>query len=131
MRIEAEHAKHVVTPKCCEKARTTYAVHLTFRNSYDLEDWGPPDPCPPGTEWQPRWTIATLKRWESGGALTEWIDEAKFCPFCGKALPEVEFVEPPGPVVRCTDGGYYCDVCNERLMGCECLPPDVCWRVKQ
>ena len=51
-----------------------------------------------------------------------------YCPFCGAKLPEiVRKARPPSPIMRCTDGGYYCDTCEERLQSCTCWPPWSGW----
>jgi len=51
------------------------------------------------------------------------MPEAKFCTFCGEALPKmVRKATPPIPLCIVTDGGYYCDTCKQRLP-CTCLPP--------
>jgi hypothetical protein len=124
--------QHVHTPGCCE-ASANYAVFLAFSNRWDDEGYNPQTENPlPGDDWEPKWKVACYERWSEHdpNRLSRSHAEAKFCPFCGQALPEIVRVEAPGPVVRIIDGGYYCEECGERADSCECLPPDVCWRVR-
>lgn len=111
-----------ITPGCCKKMIESEAVFMSFPESFYDGD----------TETPPVWKIMgkvvspyNPKVKFDGGVL------AKYCPFCGKDLPEIVKVEPPGPVCKCTDGGYYCDTCGERLMGCLCLKPDKAWGPKK
>ena len=130
---QPEWNKHIVTPQCCEQARKTMAVYLAFHNRWDDESYNPQDENPlPGDDWEPYWVVRAYESWrpEEPWCLTSVTQEAKFCPFCGEAVPEVERVKAPGPVVRIQDGGYCCEECGERADSCNCLPPDVCWRVK-
>jgi hypothetical protein len=56
---------------------------------------------------------------------------ATFCPYCGASLPKVRLRETPRDdrVAVVADGGYYCDTCEERLMNCDCLPPEAAYEV--
>jgi hypothetical protein len=59
-----------------------------------------------------------------------WQSVPKFCPYCGTTLPEIRpRAKPYKNVCKVTDGGYYCDTCEERLMGCKCHPPECAWEV--
>jgi len=50
------------------------------------------------------------------------------CPFCGKKVPEVVKNPCPPPwICFCSDGGYYCDTCGERLHACGCAPAESLW----
>lgn len=47
----------------------------------------------------------------------------QWCPCCGSHLPAVRMKSVQSPsLCVCTDGGYYCDTCNERLDCCWCDP---------
>lgn len=51
--------------------------------------------------------------------------QPKFCPFCAAVIPKMRLMkEPPKDIAVVTDGGYYCDTCQERLSSCMCLPPE-------
>lgn len=50
------------------------------------------------------------------------------CPFCGAGLPRLRLRKnPPAPL--CIPSDHYCLTCNERLMSCECYPPQCGWEV--
>lgn len=55
----------------------------------------------------------------------------KFCPFCGKELPDIQLKEELPEVCVCTDGGYYCDTCEQRLRACQCKPSEYLWEIKR
>jgi hypothetical protein len=60
--------------------------------------------------------------------MHSWGFEPKFCPFCGKDMPEIVLrFNPPEKIVTCSDGGYYCDTCSKRLNECQCYPPQWKW----
>ncbi len=110
-RIPPRHKR--VTPNCCERVRTSQAVYLAI-----------------SVEWRqgnrnakPVWCIAGANIWGGLEAV-----RADFCPFCGAPLPEIVRV-PVGrrKFATCSDGGYYCDTCGERLRACECFPPTHQW----
>ncbi len=67
-----------------------------------------------------------------GDAKAEWkIGDClgvSGCPFCLTPVPRL--IHAPRDDERYTayeDGGYYCCVCHERLMGCLCLPTECAW----
>lgn len=126
--------QYVHNPGCCDEARKFFAVYLSFENMNENRSWEAPKDLKPGAEWRPQWIVRCYEKVEPKDTpYYFWLHvaDAKFCPFCGAAVPKVEYVNPPGPVLRVTDGGYYCDTCGERCDGCTCLPPDVCYRVKR
>lgn len=53
---------------------------------------------------------------------------ARFCPGCGSAVPDLQLkARPPKKITIVVDGGYYCETCEERLMGCDCADPATLW----
>lgn len=106
--------EHVVTPECCEAAQKQVAVYLCFSDVvYHCAE-------------RPHWRVDAYL----DGSIGPMRTEARFCPYCGTALPGFQKKEkPPSPLCVVTDGGYYCDSCGERLHGCKCLPPDAAWRI--
>lgn len=106
---------------CCEDARRYYAVrfsadpHKEFRTSQE-------DPSPKWVITEDEYLGRYRKTYASEGSKRA-APEVKFCPFCGVGVPKmVPSKAPPRDMFRCTDGGYYCDTCEERLMSCLCLP---------
>jgi hypothetical protein len=117
-------AHDVPRPPCCPAARLYPAVTFLL----DHYESGDTDLV------RGRWLASLhdgLMREESlfRGTLEYLTErpEAKFCPYCGTAVPEMRRVSPSTPVCRVTDGGYYCDTCKERLSSCTCLPPEAAW----
>lgn len=62
-----------------------------------------------------------------GGHYVDYIKgmpEPEYCPFCSSEVPKMaRKIHPPPHLCRVTDGGYYCDTCEERLDSCFCDPP--------
>lgn len=110
--------KDRISPSCCEQAKSG-AIILEFR-SEDIYEAGLE-----GQEGKrPRWVV---RCWNDEYHCRD-VKDAQFCPFCGKKLPEIELSpNPPAPICKVTDGGYYCDTCHERLNCCQCLPPQFAW----
>ena len=48
--------------------------------------------------------------------------EAKFCPYCATPVPKMRRKAETPPDIVQASGGQYCANCDERLMGCRCLP---------
>lgn len=117
--MEVERRRHfLVVPNCCSLAQTSRAVFLRINsNDYYYSERNSADPIDP-----PKWKMMTLD---------ERSIEVQHCPFCGTKMPEIQPVTPPGPVCVCTDGGYYCDTCKNRLHACCCYPPEAAWGIKQ
>jgi len=109
----------VPLPTCCEDARTHPAV--VFSVGYCGEDTH----VAPG-----EWVVAThdkMAQVRLEENRKHYYDKpapsAKFCPYCGKALPVMRRKDPiPATVCRVVDGGYYCSTCRERLCNCLCDP---------
>lgn len=116
---ESERADAIVRPMCCDAARRYPSIVFTV-NYYDADS---------NTD-DGKWSIAKndyLTRHEqTKGDVIQYINNTpapKFCPYCATPLPKMVRRNPmPEGVCRVTDGGYYCDTCKERLMGCKCLP---------
>ena len=111
---------------CCDAGRTCEA----FMYHIDVYESGPSNQITEG-----RWRIAT---YESLGRERRMADdqwhkkvppEPKFCPYCAAPTPKLEKAkDPPKDISVVTDGGYYCDTCQERLNACMCLPPEAVFK---
>lgn len=86
-----------------------------------------------GEPENPRWAIVVemprlhtdCYNWE-----TEYLTVTK-CPFCQSSMPELILKEnPPSPMQKISDGGYYCDTCEERLLCCRCHMAESKYEVK-
>jgi hypothetical protein len=104
-------------PKCCAKALRYRTVYFSVQEVYDV--------CEPKEgRWRP---VYIPMDWDPNVRDTPWYEglpDAKFCGFCGELLPKMTRLKtPPQPLCRITDGGYYCDTCEQSLEACECLPP--------
>ena len=106
-------------PTCCEDARTHPAV--VFSVGY----YGKDTHTTPG-----EWFVAThekmthVRREEDRDHYYDKpAPSAKFCPYCGMALPVMRRKNPiPATVCRVKNGGYRCSTCSERLSNCFCDP---------
>jgi len=60
-------------------------------------------------------------------------DEIRYCPYCGKKLPELELIpdidETRFPLL--VPGGEYCERCDDRAIACTCENPINAWRIKK
>lgn len=108
-----------VMPECCQTMIDTAAVVLLTPEGVEI---GKLD----GT---PKWGVRTGDPRE-GYYDTFGFKEAKFCPFCGQPVPEIERRTTDRKVMVVTDGGYYCDTCGERCNCCSCLPLAFHWQPK-
>jgi hypothetical protein len=105
-----------IVPSCCDKSRNARVVLLGYNEDVD----GRTEDSPP------KWLVVGKN---SDGFTV--IEQALFCPFCGKNTPALRKKRTkPTLVMRVTDGGYYCDTCGERVIGCECARPEECWEEK-
>ena len=128
MSSEKTRLRSIPTPKCCDAQKK----HPTIRALCADDDDGNFSENTP-VKWYIRPLIIDSYYLYNGNPFdhTE-ITEPKFCPFCGKALPElIKKNKPPKNVCVVTDGGYYCDTCKERLDNCKCYPPEARWRVRK
>ena len=85
------------------------------------------------TKFEPEWKTICVDRKYSDKHHTSYMSRlAKFCPHCAKPLPNiVKKDNPPKRVRRITDGGYYCNTCDDRLISCMCLSPIYCWEINE
>jgi hypothetical protein len=105
----------IPVPQCCLASRKHPAVIFTV--AYDEGD----SHKAPGY-----WTINVFDKlvqainpnWAKGP-----LPRPKYCPYCGKALPQMRRKNPiPPTVCRVVDGGFYCSTCRNRLQACLCDP---------
>lgn len=104
-------------PKCCEAMQQNPVVYLAV-------------PMPPNETGEPQWWALSAheeneREWPAPGVKLI----VHFCPYCGVRLPGVKKKARPGRVTSCTDGGYYCATCDERLIVCRCKPPAAAYEV--
>jgi hypothetical protein len=118
-----------LTPGCCKAMRESRVIHC----STYTDNMG--DCCYDGEpHWSRSFSISedVTIRYQGNRDEQERLFAVKFCPFCGKAVPEFEKnPKPPQPLCKVTDGGYRCDTCGKRLNECKCFSPDFIWRVKR
>lgn len=55
----------------------------------------------------------------------------KFCPFCSASVPKLVRKKRPPKVQLVSDGGYYCDTCEQRVSECVCPYPEQAWEVER
>lgn len=121
--LDFEQAMSVPRPKCCKEAQEYPAI--TFSVDYDK------DPV------EGKWYISTNEHLCSRLSIRnrffyENRPAPKFCPYCGTPLPEMIRKDPvPENICVITDGGYYCDTCEERLSSCKCLAPSSAFEEKK
>jgi len=129
--------RFLLVPGCCKESIAARRPFLSL--NFGLEDTGEPELVDDAI---PEWTIPNLE-WDLIKKLADECDEyntfkahektcipVKFCPFCGKKLPEVRKKDsPPEPIHTDADGGYYCGTCDERNMSCGCLPMEALFEV--
>lgn len=122
-----------VTPGCCddvEQHRTIFLEYLQLTD--DEEGREETDMFAGRPEWATRaWYAHAPGDKDIGDDGFPATVEATFCPHCGQHVPEI--IERPDvkvPICKVTDGGYYCATCEERLMGCECHPPEYKYQPK-
>ena len=115
----------IIVPGCCEASAKLATVALRF--SYD-------DICEGGElqDREPQWELTGTHRRVLGSRHLTGNPRLRacFCPHCGTPMPRIQKrVEQLAPICTVTDGGYYCDTCNERLNSCNCWPPEANWEV--
>jgi hypothetical protein len=117
----------LIVPGCCEESSKNLLVTLRLDSNdiYENEE---------GQEnSKPRWEVRnSFWNYINCYSRGEWPEPiVKFCPHCGEKMPEIQKrKEPLSPVCSVTDGGYYCDSCEERLHACKCWPCEAHWEVK-
>ncbi len=112
-------------PTCCVSARR-YPAAVYYVRTLEVEDTSTAE-----GKWHASLhkeisqTIRDLEDYRSGRTYA-WFDEMPeplCCTWCTTPLPKMRRkANPPPDVRKITDGGYYCDTCQERLSECECLP---------
>lgn len=104
---------------CCDAIQEYPVISFTARLGEDGKLTGSGD-----------WTVRVSdKFWNeyNGGHYRDYVQgmpAVEYCPFCATPVPVMALKNPlPVTICRVTDGGYYCDNCNERLDTCLCDPP--------
>lgn len=112
---------------CCDTGRTSTSILFHI----DVYESGPSDKVMEGqwrlSEYSEMSHQRLIEIQQSGDP--EWHKrrpaEPKFCPYCATPIPKMRRMKnPPKDITVVTDGGYYCDTCQERLRCCMCLPPE-------
>jgi len=106
-----------IRPNCCDGVQEIGALSVYLRSVSEVA-------VSADEELEFVWAIRTAEDAGSDYTAQSWM-AVKYCPFCGAELPELEVVNPIGPVCVCSDGGDYCDTCSERIMTCQCHLPEV------
>jgi len=108
-----------VTPGCCNEVEKMHTVFL--RHSRD-ELYKESEEGQRGKE--PEWYCMAF---DIKGGMFDRV-RVTFCPHCSKRLPDVERRETDQPICDTTDGGFYCNTCQKKLIECECYPPEYAWK---
>lgn len=116
----------VIVPGCCEESSKLMTVALQLSPDEIYERPTGQDGC------VPQWVISSSFRehleYIHGQDHSRLI--VKFCPHCAALMPAIQLrQEPLSPVLSVSDGGYYCDTCDDRLSSCSCWPAEVRWEV--
>ncbi len=74
------------------------------------------------------WWVDPEDNSKRGWQLSAYSGFVSHCPWCGTKLPAMQ-LKPKFPARVCTitDGGYYCDTCEKRLISCDCPLPGEQW----
>jgi hypothetical protein len=110
-------------PQCCKESKEHRIVFMVLPDSFWEGD----------TTTPPTWNASGFResKYEKKFFAQDNI-EVKFCPFCGKPLAQI--VPVPNldntKYMKVSDGGDYCDNCNERTRSCKCKPPTKRWMSK-
>jgi len=115
----------VIVPDCCEESSKLMTVALQLSHDEIYERPGQ-DGC------TPQWVISSSFRehleYVHGQDHPRLI--VKFCPHCAAPMPAIQpRQEPLSPALSVSDGGYYCDTCENRLSSCHCWPAEARWEV--
>jgi hypothetical protein len=105
---EDEIIESILRPRCCEEAIKFPIISFIVSGN---------DPDIIGS-WQAHVGADFFSLFEFNGRYPP----VKFCPYCRTELPKMVLKERPidSHICKITDGGYYCDTCEERLNMCFC-----------
>lgn len=111
---------HYVTPQCCETVQKTGSVyiHVDIYEEYKNQ--------------KPAWmTLGHEPKHVDTELHSSVAVPAEYCPHCGTHVPEiVRSKVPQSRILKCTDTGYYCDTCKDRLRSCRCAHTSFKWMPK-
>ena len=125
--------KHLITPHCCsdvELHKTVFLQYSSLENAgQNIPDWTYDDEADKvvGKGYvgiKPEWGIKGVHKEYN---CEEWVS-VKFCPHCGKLVPEIEENPLADTAKLANNDDEYCNTCGERNMCCQCLPPWFAWR---
>lgn len=111
-----------VKPPCCDKAKQFIraAYEDPGRDDGDVDAY-----MMYVTRTPPVWRISARQNGDSG---YNRFAQVSFCPFCGVRLPELRLRKTVlQTICVVVDGGYYCQTCEKRLIGCRCADPARLW----
>lgn len=112
-------------PSCCADMKAYPLVFFTV----DPIGTTTADSLYPKPTWRGKYAFKEYGR-ERPWGRGEVSPNPKFCPYCATPLPLVRKREVlVEPIMRCSDGGYYCDTCHERLNCCTCNDYRTAWEV--
>lgn len=130
VRTQLRNQHEFPKPTCCEAIQKWPLVYANADEMWTRNDEGMPELVETPTI---AWEFKSIDRF-----LTEFgydgdpynMPEPTACPFCATPLPKFrERAQLPEPFCRSDE--YYCLTCDERLMGCECLAPQLRWELDQ
>jgi uncharacterized protein with PIN domain len=102
----------VITPECCHEIKTSKLIILSLDNYDD--------------------TTTSNARWVLNGHDLKANYMPTFCPYCGTKLPKIKRkAHISEDICVITDGGYYCDTCQDRLNNCLCDLPQTAFEIDQ
>jgi hypothetical protein len=113
-----QQSKMIVRPTCCEAAQNYPIVSFIAHNPED------------GSLAEGSWEANINYKFSSlfdNYRNYENKPSVKFCSYCGKKLPNMVLTKKDVSkkhICKITDGGYYCDTCNQRLDSCFCDPQE-------
>lgn len=96
----------MVNPDCCDEMRKFKTIRLDDGDMIY------------GNALEPHWIISYYEEKHECYSVTPIKDG--FCPHCATPIPGIKKIQVKGTVCKVTDGGYYCDTCEERLHACKC-----------
>ena len=114
-----EPRDQIVFARCCDEAEKHQAPFLAYR--IDL------DKVPIiNIEEMPKWVVGVRP---FSDRERHWgIRTVRYCPFCGKKLPDPwPRKEKPKNIHEPQDGDY-CGTCTKRVRECECFPLEWHWQ---